>query len=186
MNCDHQWIKSWKIYQHFAQTFFVFFCQSDLSLSSPCHNQQSMSGSGCHLMKSPDLINLNLTWALHEVLSLYEKDMVKLMIILMKLSLKCKFGCGLYLKKSLITYLHLTFIHQSLFLWFWPQPCSHSWLTSKSHQWLSSHFCSLWNCRFDTKLLNNNKPQDWTVNLAGSCLVFWQVKLEYYCRYWKL
>ena len=69
-------------------------------------------------MKSPDLINLNLTWALHEVLSLYEKDMVKLMIILMKLSLKCKFGCGLYLKKSLITYLHLTFIHQRLFLWF--------------------------------------------------------------------
>ena len=132
--------------------YLCFFCQSDLSLSSPCHNQQSMSGSGCHLMKSPDLINLNLTWALHEVLSLYEKDMVKLMIILMKLSLKCKFGCGLYLKKSLITYLHLTFIHQRLFLWFWPQPYSHSWLTSKSHQWLSSHFCSLWNCRFDTKL----------------------------------
>ena len=55
-------------------------------------------------------------------------------------------------KKFPTVYLHLTFIHQRLFLWFWPQPYSHSWLTSKSHQWLSSHFCSLWNCRFDTKL----------------------------------
>ena len=106
-------------------TFFVVFCQSDLSLSSPCHNQQSMSGSGCHLMKSPDLINLNLTWALHEVLSLYEKDMVKFMIKLMKLSLKCKFGCSLYLKKSL-SYLHLNFTYPRLFLWCWLQPYSHS------------------------------------------------------------
>ena len=94
-------------------------------LTSPSHIPQSMSGSGCHLMKSPDLINLNLTWALHEVLSLYEKDMVKFMIKLMKLSLKCKFGCSLYLKKSL-SYLHLNFTYPRLFLWCWLQPYSHS------------------------------------------------------------
>ena len=63
------------------------------------------SGIVCHLMESP-LIVLNLTWAHHEVLSLYENKMAKLMGNFMKLSLKCKFGFDLYLKKSL-TYLHL-------------------------------------------------------------------------------
>ena len=66
-------------------------------------------------MESP-LIVLNLTWAHHEVLSLYENKMAKLMGNFMKLSLKCKFGFDLNLKKSL-TYLHLpTYIPKALFV----------------------------------------------------------------------
>ena len=37
------------------------------------HSHQSMSGS-CHLMESPDLMNLNLTWAYHGVLSLHRMN----------------------------------------------------------------------------------------------------------------
>ena len=95
------------------------------------------SGIVCHLMESP-LIVLNLTWAHHEVLSLYENKMAKLMGNFMKLSLKCKFGFNLYLKKSL-TYLHLpTYVYPRLFLWCWLQPHSHSWLISRyqtRYQW---------------------------------------------------
>ena len=72
-------------------------------------------------MESP-LIVLNLTWAHHEVLSLYENKMAKLMGNFMKLSLKCKFGFDLYLKKSL-TYLHLpTYIPKALFVVLAPTP----------------------------------------------------------------
>ena len=72
-------------------------------------------------MESP-LIVLNLTWAHHEVLSLYENKMAKLMGNFMKLSLKCKFGFDLYLKKSL-TYLHLpTNIPKALFVVLAPTP----------------------------------------------------------------
>ena len=96
-------------HQNFSCSFW--FC---INLSITKSTKQS--GIVCHFMESPILIILNLTWAHHEVLSLYENEMAKSMGIFMKLCLKCKFGCDLYLKKSL-TYLHLPiFIPKALFV----------------------------------------------------------------------
>ena len=96
----------------------------------------------------------------------------------MRLSLKCNFGCSLFLKKSL-TYLHLIYIHTQGSFCGVGSNLTHTlgWSQGYTQWWLLIYTSAA--LKFQTFCQNfwENNKLEYTANLTGSGSIFYRLNL---------